>query len=87
MAVHSKYTGSIKELAVDYKEITLHFGKLEELVKISLENSEMHHDISLTVNNLLKDTKMMMKHIQGQNTKEISEKIISSIVIFSPIYF
>jgi len=78
---HSEYSGSLKKLAVEYKEITFYFGKLEELVKLSIEGSEATHSIVTGVNQFLKDTHSAIKTLSEKDSVKDSARLISKIVV------
>jgi uncharacterized membrane-anchored protein YhcB (DUF1043 family) len=79
----SRHTSSIQELkklAVEYKEMTIHFRKLDKLLTLSFEAAEMQESVMITVRDSVTDIKNNLKKMVSTGTSGLNklvEKIVS----------
>ena len=80
MARHSSSISELKKLAIEYKEMTIHFKKLDKLLGLSFDAAEMQETVLLTVKESLEDIKGNMRKIVtagSQGLNKLIEKIVN----------
>lgn len=79
MARHTSSMSELKKLAIEYKEMTLYFRKLDTLLALTFDVSEAHTEIIKVVDETMKEFKMSIKRIvtNGSRTQtKVMQKIV-----------
>jgi hypothetical protein len=80
MARHSSSISELKKLAIEYKEMTIHFKKLDKLLSLSFDAAEMQETVLLSVKESMEDIKSSMRKLVSngaQGLNKLTEKIVS----------
>lgn len=80
MARHSSSISELKKLAIEYKEMTIHFKKLDKLLSLSFDAAEMQETVLIGVKESLEEIKGSVKKLVtsgSQGLTKLIEKIVS----------
>ena len=83
MARHSNSISELKKLAIEYKEMTIHFKKLDKLLTLSFDAAEMQETVLLSAKESLDEIKGSMKKLVtsgSQGLNKLIEKIVSRVL-------
>jgi uncharacterized membrane-anchored protein YhcB (DUF1043 family) len=81
---HAEASQKLRDLAVDYKNITKHLASLEEFVKLSYEGEENHAVVMKVVHNYLKDMKTSLDSVLADTSTGAMDRLIDRIVNSQP---
>lgn len=79
VARYSTSISELKKLAIEYKEMTLYFRKLDTLLALTFDVSEAHTEVIKVVDDTMKEFRNGIQNIMASGTKaqtKIMEKIV-----------
>lgn len=79
VARHTSSISELKKLAIEYKEMTLYFRKLDTLLALTFDVNEAHTEVIKVVDETMKDFQQGIKKILSYGTRaqtKIMEKIV-----------